>query len=108
MPRNLSPSEYLAFNDMISRIRALEHVAAECFMRGEMDRSEMATTLGQELNSIQIRIRTRSDGSLARCSFPYCSSGPGGVCEMCPALAARQQLAQAIEQSQSSIHPPRL
>ena len=90
-PRStLTASDYLLFDEMISRIRALEHLATESFMKGNVDRSKLAKALGKQVG----RIQTIFLPAFGKCRPPYCNSG--GVCEWCAVVAARQQVAQAI------------
>ena len=89
-PEPLTASDYLLFNEMISRIRALELVATERFMRGKVDRSQLAKSLGTQVDRIQTKMRL----SYGRCHFPYCNSG--GVCELCFMQMFRKQLERAL------------
>lgn len=90
-PKPLTASDYLLFNEMISRIRALELVATERFMRGNVDRSELAKKLGTQVDRIQTTMRS----AYGRCRFPHCDSG-SGVCELCFMQAFREQLQRAL------------
>jgi len=94
--KTLTASDYVLFNEMISRIRALERVATEHFLMGNVDRSKLAKALGKEV----YRIHTRILPVFGRCRYPYCNSG--GVCDLCLVQAAHQQMAQAVAQWQSS------
>lgn len=89
-PKPLTVSDYLLFNEMISRIRTLEHVATERFMEGKVDRPKFAITLGKQVDRLQTKILP----AYGKCRYPYCSSG--GVCDLCSAQAAREQLAQIL------------
>lgn len=93
--KNLTVSEYLLFTETISRIRSLERVATECFMKGNVDRSQLAKALGKELDRIHIKILP----GFGKCRYPYCGSG---VCEWCAATAARQQLAKMLAELSSN------
>jgi hypothetical protein len=74
--RPLTPTEYLLFNDMMARLRALEHVITERYMEGETDREKMAIDLGRKIDRLQPRTPHR-----LRCGPGYCPSG--GVCQVC-------------------------
>jgi hypothetical protein len=78
-PRPLTPPDHLRFTKIISSLRALEHVVTKRFMRGNVDRSNLATAVKGKLDLIQTDL-TREFGPV-RCSYPYCSSG--GVCVLC-------------------------
>lgn len=84
--KRLTPTEYLLFNDLISRIRALEHVATQQFMKGDSDRSKMARDLGKKIDRLQTSIPAYS----GRCPPGYCKSD--GICHQCDAEDHLQQL----------------
>jgi len=93
-PKPLTASDYLLFNEMISRIRTLETMATEHFMRGNVDRSKLAKSLGTQVDRIQAKLRL----AWGKCRFPHCDSG-NGVCEVCFMSVFRKQLEQALRLS---------
>jgi hypothetical protein len=114
----LTKEEYVLYNDMITRIRAVEHMATVHFLRGDSRRRQNTAraiedavgTFKSSLSSTDRandgrgRGRGRSRAGVAPasvdavvghgCTFPYCPSG--GTCEMCGLAEVRQQVLDAF------------
>lgn len=103
----LNPTEYLMYNDMITRIRTLEHIAIARFLESASDRSNQVRLVKQKVAAIQRRLHTSApisnsevSGAAAvtattstnalRCNFPLCPSD--GTCQICATELAHQQL----------------
>lgn len=94
----LTPDDYPLFNEMVTRIRTLEHDATTRFFGGNSGRRT------QIVNEVKSGVATAHrnlftvparDGTVAgRCSFPYCAS-PGGTCELCAVDQIQQRLLAA-------------
>jgi hypothetical protein len=123
MPRPLTPLtpvDYLKFNEMITRIRTLEHIATQRFFRGNsLYRATITEDIKVKVTEVQkdlpkpgspgftddhlrslihpgIAVDASDAASLGHgCSFPYCPSN--GICELCGLEEIQQQLLAALE-----------
>ena len=91
----LTKRDYLLYNQMVTRIRALEHVATQRFFNATSDgRATIARKLTKKVKTVQKNLFPILDDDLSAlsatnpeyvaghgCTFPYCPSG--GVCELC-------------------------
>lgn len=109
-PTNVNPltkEEYVLYNDMMMRIRAVEHMATVHFLSSNSRRRKKTAraiddaidTFKSSLSSTDRANHGRSraaapvivDSVVAHgCTFPYCPSG--GTCEMCSYAEVRQQV----------------
>lgn len=98
----LTRADYVRFNDMSMRIRALEYFATTRFLRGNSaQRADIAGTIKDGVATLQSSLRAINVAQVAlaaasglvagRCDFPYCAS-PGGTCELCGFAEIQQQL----------------
>ena len=102
----LTPTDYLLYNDMITRIRTLEHIAIARFFESVSDRSNQVRLVKQRVAAIQRRLHhpapignsdllgaavtVTTSADALRCNFPLCPSG--GTCQVCGLDQAHQQL----------------
>jgi hypothetical protein len=108
----LTPRDYLLYNQMITRIRTLEHIATQHFFGGNSEtRGKLVKKINKKVRKAHEKLFPVVDPSPASpspasfgtagggtvighgCTFPYCPSG--GICELCGFEEIQDQLLAA-------------
>jgi hypothetical protein len=102
-----TPAEYLLFNEMVTRIRAMEYVATQQFFNGDSKRrADIVKSVNRRVDAVQKSILgpvpTTARTLRARCPDGFCNHD--GTCQWCGIVEFYQKLRSYVDQMGPQIN----